>query len=132
MRTVRITGIDANPMSRVFTNDVGTWNVEKALRDCAASKHKLYMLDVGPAIEANRSVETDPGRIEMFKSSPHLTLPLLVVMTSDKRGWLIDGHHRLRAMHALGIPTFAAYIIEAKDEPTYRILFNGKPVLKRR
>jgi hypothetical protein len=43
------------------------------------------------------------------------------------RLWLIDGHHRLRALKRLGDPSsFLAYVIEEKDGAPYRIYFNGE------
>jgi ParB-like chromosome segregation protein Spo0J len=44
------------------------------------------------------------------------------------RIWLIDGHHRLRALAQLGEPEFAAYVIEEAEAKPYRMYFNGERV----
>jgi hypothetical protein len=40
--------------------------------------------------------------------------------------WLIDGHHRVRALYGLGYRQCAAFVIEEMDAAQYRIYFNGE------
>lgn len=110
----------------IFSNDIGSWNVSRALRDCAAGKHKTYRLDVFEAYEANKTVEVEADKVERFMKLPDvLTLPLLGIVEGGPV-WMIDGHHRLRAMQRLGIKDFAATIIEEADAAPYQVWYNGK------
>jgi hypothetical protein len=110
----------------IFSNDFGSWNVTRALRDCNAGKHKVYRLDVEPAYEACKRVEVDEAKVRRFMQLPEvLELPLVGVIEGGPL-WLIDGHHRLRAMHRLGILEVAAFVIEEADAAPYVVWYNGK------
>jgi hypothetical protein len=109
----------------IYSNDVGSWNVSRALRDCAAGKHKLWLLGVEEAYEANAGVEVDQAKVKRFMRRPKiLELPLLAIVEGGPV-FLIDGHHRLRAMHRLGIKEFKTYVIEEADAAPYRVWYNG-------
>lgn len=107
-----------------YTNDFGTWNVSRAQRDFA--KHKVYSIDVEEAYKANVNVEVNNAKVKRFMSMPQvLEVPLIGVV---ERGqiWIIDGHHRLRALKRLGIKDCAAYVIEEDAAAPYRVLWNGE------
>jgi ParB-like chromosome segregation protein Spo0J len=52
----------------------------------------------------------------------------LIFVQENELIWLIDGHHRLRALAQLGQKTFAAYVIEEKDSARYKIFWNGERI----
>ena len=106
----------------IFANDFGTWNVSRALRDCAAGKHKCYKLDVAEAHAANAAVEVDEAKVERFMRTPDVfKSPLLGVIEGGPL-WIIDGHHRLRALHRAGVK-------EETDAKPYQVWFNGKRLM---
>jgi hypothetical protein len=113
-----------------FDSEVGSWNVTRALAACTAGKHKMYTFDVAEVIAATAAVECEEDKIasmvadrdRLAKSPP----PIFVV--EDGRVWLIDGHHRVRALDRLGEKQFLAYVIEEADGARYRIFFNGERV----
>jgi hypothetical protein len=110
----------------IYTNNFGSWNVTRALRDCHAGKHKVYRLDVDQAYRANKRAEVDEAKVNRFMQAPEvLKLPLLGIIEGGPI-WLIDGHHRLRAMHRLGIKKFAAFVIEEAAAAPYIVWYNGK------
>ena len=81
-------------------------------------------------IASTAAVEVDAEKVAAMvadrarlASSP----PSIFAMQAE-RLWLIDGHHRLRALHRLGVPQFLAYVIEEEDGAPYRIYFNGQRV----
>ena len=118
---------NAGPMDEVFSNEVGSWNATRAMRDCRAGQYgEPFVMDIGPAVEANRLGETDEAKVLRYMGTPAvLAIPMVLVMENGK-GWLIDGLHRLRALHRLGRPEITVYVIPEEHEPTYRVLFNGK------
>lgn len=125
-----------NPLTDeiVFSSDVASWNVSRALRDCAAGKHKSYTIDVSEAYKHNSAVEIDNGKVAAIVAAfiaGNECPPLLGVMENGAM-WLIDGHHRLRALRHLGVKEFVAYIIEEADSAPYKIWYNGqrKPPFK--
>lgn len=125
MNTLVMSG--AGPQDDIFTNDRGTWNVTKAVRDCAAGKHgQPWVFDVEPAIAANATVECDQSKITQYAFMPEVLAKPLICVMEDGMAWLIDGHHRLRALQSVGSPEFLAYVIEERYEPQYRVLFNGQ------
>ncbi|HEY2242728.1 MAG TPA: ParB-like protein [Xanthobacteraceae bacterium] len=113
-----------------FCSDVGSWNVTRAARDCAAGKHKTYNFSVAETLAHNAAIEVDAAKVaamvadkdQLAKSPP----PIFVM--EDGKIWLIDGHHRLRALAQLGEPEFVAYVIEECDAKPYRMYFNGERV----
>jgi hypothetical protein len=118
------------PGDESFDSDVGSWNVTRAQRDCAAGKHETYNFSVAETLASNEAVETDPDKIaamladkERFYKSPPL-----IFCTEHGKIWLIDGHHRLRALAQLGEKDFVAYVIAEKDAQPYRIWFNGERI----
>jgi hypothetical protein len=113
-----------------FDSDVGSWNVTRAERDCLAGKHKIYRFETAETLAHNQNIEVDVDKVaamvankEWFVKSP----PLIFAMENE-RIWLIDGHHRLRALAQLGEPEFVAYVIEDKDANRYKLYFNGERV----
>ena len=54
----------------------------------------------------------DPERVRTL-SEERLRVPLLVAVQEDGRAVLVDGTHRLLALHARGRKGFRAYIIPA-------------------
>ena len=124
--TLIISNYDPASDEVIFTSDIGCWNVSRALRDCAGGKHKCYLLDVAEAYAANAAVEVDEAKVQRFMQSPDVfKLPLLGIIEGGPL-WVIDGHHRLCAMHRLGIKDCATYIIEETDAAPYKVWFNGK------
>jgi hypothetical protein len=113
-----------------FDSDVGTWNVSRALRDCAAGKFKLYNFDVAETLSNQINIEVDEDKIAAMAADRvrlEQSPPPIFAMEHGKI-WLIDGHHRLRALARLGEPEFAAYVIEEEDARPYRVYWNGDRV----
>jgi hypothetical protein len=127
-----VTGIES-PDDLTFSNDTGTWNVSKALRHCREGKHgQPFLFDVAGAYEANKGVEVDPAKLASMIADPARLLaaePVILVIEREA-AWLIDGHHRLRALHALGVKDLRGWVIEQPHEPNYRVLYNGQRKLK--
>jgi hypothetical protein len=113
-----------------FDSDVGSWNVTRAQHDCAAGKHKIHTFEVEEARANNAKVTVDEDKISAMVADPTQLVgaPPLIFATEQGRIWLIDGHHRLRAMARLGHRQFRAFVIEEADAAPYRILFNGERV----
>lgn len=114
-----------------FMSSEGTWNVSRALRDCLLGKHRGYIVDLAGAYEANKYIEVDQRKISAMVRDPKFLTnmpPLIMVMEAGK-AWLIDGHHRLRALLQLKQTEARAYVIEEQDSAPYRIYFNGKRVM---
>jgi hypothetical protein len=128
-----MSNVDPDGDELLFHNDVGSWNVSRALLDCKLGKHKPYLIDVTEAYEANKEVELDEAKVAAFMAMPEfLKTTALVGIIEDGMALLIDGHHRLRAMHRLGIRDFGCYIIEEAHAAPYQVLYNGqrKPPFK--
>lgn len=113
-----------------FDCDIGSWNVTRAVLDCAAGLHKAYTFDTADVLSHNLAIDVDEAKVaamvkdrERFAQSPP---PIFAI--ENGRAWLIDGHHRLRALDRLGEPKFLAYVIEEKDGARYRIYYNGQRV----
>ena len=102
----------------------------RALRDCLAGKHKIYEHDTADVLAHNRKVEVDDAKIASMVANPErfAESPPLIFACEQGKAWLIDGHHRLRALHLLEQARFVAYVIEEKDAAPYRVYFNGKRV----
>jgi hypothetical protein len=128
METLMITGLGLGDES--FTGEFGgrlsTYNVTKAKRDCHAGKHGTpYLFDLAPALAANTKVEVEPAKIKRFTTNfDILSAPLIMVIESGM-AWLIDGHHRLRALAAVGATEFLGYVIEEENREHYLVRFNG-------
>jgi len=113
-----------------FGSDKGCWNVTRAMRDCVAGKHKIYEVTVSDIYEANAAVEVDEEKVSSMVADPKrlMRAPPIISIMEDGRAWLIEGHHRVRALHRLGIATCGSYIIEEEASKPYRVYFNGKRV----
>lgn len=117
-----------------FDSDRGSWNVSRALRDCLSGKHKTYDFDIAETIDASANVTVDERKIDsMVADRTRLSIAPPIIFVIDDRApdgreiiWLIDGHHRVRALHRLGLTRCVGYVIE--DCEPYRILFNGERV----
>jgi hypothetical protein len=123
-------GDDDETFSGEFGGRYLTYNVSKAMRDCEAGKHgHKWIMGVINAYEASKKVEVENDKVERFMRLSFTTdifdHPLIVVMENGA-AWLIDGHHRLRAMYRIGVAEFFAYVIEEADREQYLVLFNGK------
>jgi hypothetical protein len=110
----------------IYCNDIGCWNVSRALRDCKVGKHKGWLLSVEECYRSNERVEVDEAKVTRFMAMPDvLAAPLLAIVEGGPL-WLIDGHHRLRALQRLGVKDCKAYVIEEADAKPYQIFYNGK------
>lgn len=116
----------------IYSNDRGSWNVSRALRDCKAGKHKTYLIDVPEAYAANKACEVDDAKVALFMRTPGVFEHPGIGVIEDGAMWYIDGHHRLRALHRMGIKEWFAFIIEEADSKPYKIFYNGqrKPPFK--
>ena len=112
-----------------FDSDVGSWNVTRCQKDCDAGKHRTYTFVVDDVYEHNKSIEVEEKKISSMiaDTSRLLRSPPLIFIVENGLGWLIDGHHRLRALHAICIKEFTGYIIEGNTHK-YKIFFNGERV----
>jgi len=113
-----------------FDSDHGSWNVTRAARDCAAGRHKLHVVSVPELFAANRNVEVDTAKVDaMVSDQARLAkAPPLILVIEDDRAWLIEGHHRVRALHRLRVKECAGYVIEEADAKPYRVYFNGQRI----
>lgn len=113
-----------------FDSDVGSWNVTRAKRDCAAGKHGVHGFDVEEVYSHNANIEVDAGKVDaMVADWPRLlAAPPLIFCMEGKKIFLIDGHHRLRALRRKGVIECAGYVIEENDAKPYRVYFNGKRI----
>lgn len=110
-----------------FESDVGSWNITRAMRDCAAGKHELHSFDVDETLANNDKVDVDEAKVAGMVADLQRLLqsPPLIFCMEHGKIWLIEGHHRLRALARLGQKRFAAYVIEEADAKPYRMFFNG-------
>lgn len=127
-----ISGAGTN--DETFTGEFGgrflTYNVSKAGRDCKRGKHgQPYLFEVAPCYAANRNVEVDPDKVARFMTLPKVLATPLIMVIENGAAWLIEGHHRLRALYRLGAEEFLGYVIEEDKRERYLVLFNGKPEL---
>ena len=127
MKPLIISNYDPDADEVIFTNDRGSWNVSRALRDCRAGKHKVWHIDIAEAYEANKACEVDEAKVLRFLREPKKVFkePLLGII-EDGATWFIDGHHRLRALHRADIKEYVAWIIEEADSKPYIVWYNGK------
>ena len=113
-----------------FDADIGSLNVSRARRDCFAGKYQIYTFDLGEVYANNKNISVDADKVaammgdreRLFQSPP------LICIGEDERIWLIDGHHRVRALMRLGLRECAGYVIEERDAGPYRIYYNGKRI----
>jgi hypothetical protein len=124
-----ITGITGD--DDTFTGECGgkypTFNVSKAQRDCKAGKHgKPFLFPVAPAYEANRNVEVDEAKVQRYMNMPDVLVTPVIMVIENHRAWMIDGHHRLRALYRLGAADMLGYAIEEHHRRDYLVLFNGQ------
>ena len=114
------------PGDDVFTSDQGHWNVSRAQRDVAAGLHRQWRLELEALYKANQNVECSSRKVKAFTKKPEVLEIPLIAIEQDGRVWLIDGHHRLRALYRLGESEVAAYVIEEKDSKPYQVFYNGQ------
>lgn len=127
-KTIVVTNTE--PSDMLFHNDIGSWNVSRAVRDCKAGKHRQYLQDVAEAYEASAAIEIDEAKVATLMGVGEFE-PLIAVIDGGAM-WLIDGRHRLEVYHRRGAKDFLWYVIEEKDAAPYRVLYNGerKPPFK--
>jgi len=127
---------NASPGDVTFDSDRGSWNISRAREDCEAGLHGTpYAHDMAGVIDANERVDVDELKIASMVANVELLAqapPLIFVEEGEIDGrpiiWLIDGHHRVRALHRLGVPRCVGWVIaESKSRP-YRIYYNGDRV----
>ena len=125
-----ISNYDPDADDVLFHNDIGSWNVTRALRDCKAGKHKQYREDVEAAYKGSAAIEIDEAKVAVLMAMEKYE-PLIAVIETD-RIWLIDGRHRLEVFHRRRVKEFLWYVIEEKDAAPYRVFYNGqrKPPFK--
>jgi hypothetical protein len=120
-----------------FDSDRGSWNVTRAQHDFFAGKHTVYGdFDIDETVAQSCNVSVDEDKIAEMVAHPEALIdspPLIFVeegQSEDGRPviWLIDGHHRVRALQQLGFTRCAAYVIEEKDAAPYRMFFNGERI----
>lgn len=123
-----ISNLDVGDAS--FDCDVGSWNVTRARRDCAQGKHRTYTFEVAEVLALNKTVEVDEAKVSAMVADEQrlLRAPPLIFAMENGALWLIDGHHRLRALAQIGKRDFVAHVIEEKDSRPYRLYFNGKRI----
>lgn len=119
-----MTNFDPTADENIYCNDIGCWNVSRALRDCRAGKHQVYLLDVAEAYKANEKVEVDEAKVLALMSVPEFEPGIGIIEGGPI--WFIDGHHRLRALHRRGAKDFTCYVIEEADAAPYQVLYNGQ------
>jgi hypothetical protein len=119
-----------------FDSDRGSWNITRALRDCIAGKHPLLAFDIDKVVAASINVTCDEAKIAAMVANPDRlseSLPVIFIedgCSDDGQGiaWLIDGHHRVRAIQRLGYKECSGFLIKEALVPIYQILFNGERV----
>jgi hypothetical protein len=117
------------PDDETFDNDFGTWNVGRAQRDCDAGNHgHPWVLVTDEAHAGNKSVEVEEEKVLRFMKSPEILEKPLIAVMEDGKAWLIEGHHRLRALHRLRVPAFRCFVIEEENAPRYMVLFNAERI----
>lgn len=124
-----LSNFDPDTDSVIYSNDRGSWNVCRALRDCRAGKHQMYRIDVVECYEANKACEVDEAKVQAMLQDPekYFREPLLGVIEAGA-SWFIDGHHRLRALWRAGVRDYNAWIIEEADSAPYIIWYNGERI----
>jgi hypothetical protein len=122
--TLHVTGLGIGDVT--FSNDRGVWNISRALQDCLAGKHSRYLFDVKGALENNEAVEVDEAKVLAFTRDPLILAAPLLLAIEDGQAWLIDGHHRLRALSLNKVKDFEAYVIEEEEIGAYIVRFNGE------
>ncbi len=126
-RALIMSNFDPLQDSIIFSSDRGSWNVSRALRDCLAGQHRCWRLDVEECYAHNSAVEVDEEKVKRFMRTPEVFSNPCIAVMEDGACWFIDGHHRLRALHRLGIKEFAAWVID--DATRYIVWYNGKRVM---
>jgi hypothetical protein len=128
-RTLVISGLDFG--DTVFNSDRGSWNVTRALRDCLAGQHgEPYPFELAVLMAASANVDIDEAKVGIMVTDKArlLTSPPLIFVEDEQKVWMIDGHHRTRAMARLGFTEVAGYVIRADVAARYRVTYNGRKV----
>lgn len=104
-----------------------TWNVTRAWNDCVAGKHGTpFLFDVEPAYQGNKNVEVEEDKVQRFMAMPEvLVIPGISVIWNGA-AWMIEGHHRLRALYRIGAPSFLSYVVEEERKRDYLVRFDGR------
>ena len=126
MKPMILSNFDPEADDVMFSSDRGSWNVSRAVRDCEAGKHKLYLLDVEQCYASNTKIEVDEAKVMALMRLPEVVSKPGIAVMEDGRSWFIDGHHRLRALQRLGVKDFACYLIDEKDSAPYIVWFDGQ------
>lgn len=128
MKPLVLSNFDPAADEIIYANDVGSWNVTRALRDCRAGRHNGYTIDVAEACTANANVEVDAAKITAIAEAMQRgkTFEPGIGIVENNKIWFIDGHHRLRAHARLGRTDFRCWIIEQIDAAPYQIFYNGR------
>lgn len=128
IKTLVTTNVEDDDVT--FDSDSGSWNVTRAQRACAAGKHRIYMHDVHDMYEANKNITVNPAKVaamvEVLQTKPDHAWECVILAVENGKLYLIDGHHRLRAMHEIGEQNILGYVIEEADGADYRIYYNGQ------
>lgn len=128
MNTLVISNVDVG--DEVFESlSHGNWNVTRAARDCADGKHRKFVFNVADVACAAADTEVDPAKVDSMVADPVrlLKAPPSIFVNLNQILWLIDGLHRIRALHRLGAHVSVGYAIEGKDAGRYRVTYNGQP-----
>lgn len=116
------------PGDVTFDSDRGSWNVSRAIRDCAKGLHPAHIMNVAEIMDATVNIEFDPAKVDSLARGINVwaKIPPLIFVEESGRIWLIDGIHRVRALHRLGIKQCLGYVIAEKNGQRYRLAFNGE------
>ena len=89
---------NASMTDQVYSNDFGTWNVTKALRDCQHGRHgAAYLFTTEEVWINNQAVDFNEARLAALRPVD-LAVPLIFVVLDEKL-LMIDGRHRLEHAH---------------------------------
>lgn len=124
--TLVISNVDVGDTT--FMSSEGSWNISRALRDCAKGKHKLGIFRVADCLAPNAKIEVDEAKVQAMVANGMNDAPPLIIAFENGKAWLIDGHHRLRAYAILGDEEFVAWVIEEDDARPYQIFYNGQRI----
>ena len=106
----------------------GHWNATRAMRDCKAGQHKVYVHDVADVMAACADTEVDEAKVAAMESDPTLeNAPAIIFVAHQGKVWLIDGAHRIRALARRGEKTCLGWVIDPAAAKRYQVLYNGEP-----
>ena len=109
-----------------YSNSFGHWNVSQALQAASLEGWEVFLTDVATAMEASSNVDVEPAHVEALRvPSARLYRPVLFAETAGGC-FLLDGHHRRRALHANGERWVLCRLLKRERERDFAILFNGR------